>query len=196
MKKLVAIILTFLLILTGCSEVKVTKVNDEVKTDSIRFSEEYKKVSNNNVYKYTTYLNVMKTIKKETGIVYLGFPSCSLCQEITPILNDVAKEKKLKNILYYNFKDIRANNTKEYQDLVEILDEYVKSDEEGVKRIIAPTILFINNGKIVGVYIGTIHSDSEELITKEEKEKLKNNFSSLIDKMYIEESTTKETTVQ
>ena len=193
MKKLVAIILTFLLILTGCKEVKVTKVNDEVKTDGIRFSEEYKKVSNNNIYEYSTYLNVINKIEKGTGIVYLGFPSCSLCQEIVPILNDVAKEKKLKSILYYNFKDIRANNTKEYQNLVEMLDEYAKSDEEGTKRIIAPTILFINKGKIVGVYVGTISSDKEELITSEEKKNLENDFSSLIDKMYIEETTAEET---
>ena len=95
--------------------------------------------------------------------------------------------------MYYNFKDIRANNTKEYQNLVEMLDEYAKSDEEGTKRIIAPTILFINKGKIVGVYVGTISSDKEELITSEEKKNLENDFSSLIDKMYIEETTAEET---
>lgn len=193
MKKLVVVILTFLLVLTGCSSVKVTKVEDDIKTDGIKFSEEYEKVSKNNIYEYATYGNVIDMLEEETGIIYLGFPSCSLCQEITPILNDVAKEKKLDSILYYNFKEIRANNTEEYQNLVSILSDYIKTDEEGLKRITAPTIIFVNNGNIVGVYIGTISPDSEEIITNEQKQNIKNNFSSLIDKMFIKQETTTET---
>lgn len=193
MKKLVVVILTFLLVLTGCSSVKVTKVEEDIKTDGIKFSEEYEKVSKNNIYEYATYGNVIDMLEEETGIIYLGFPSCSLCQEITPILNDVAKEKKLDSILYYNFKEIRANNTEEYQNLVSILSDYIKTDEEGLKRITAPTIIFVNNGNIVGVYIGTISSDSEEIMTDEQKQNIKNNFSSLIDKMFIKQETTTET---
>ena len=44
MKKLVALLLTFLILLTGCSTVEITKVEDDIKTDSIRFYREYKKV--------------------------------------------------------------------------------------------------------------------------------------------------------
>lgn len=182
-----------MLVLTGCSSVKVTKVEDDIKTDGIKFSEEYEKVSKNNIYEYATYGNVIDMLEEETGIIYLGFPSCSLCQEITPILNDVAKEKKLDSILYYNFKEIRANNTEEYQNLVSILSDYIKTDEEGLKRITAPTIIFVNNGNMVGVYIGMISPDSEEIITNEQKQNIKNNFSSLIDKMFIKQETTTET---
>ncbi len=192
MKKLVAVILTFLLVLTGCSSVKVTKVEDDIKTDGIKFREEYKKVSKDNIYEYATYGNVIDVLEEETGIIYMGFPTCALCQEITPILDDVAKNKKIKSILYYNFKEIRSNNTEEYKKLVDILNDYIKTDEEGSKRLTAPTIIFINKGNIVGVYIGTISADQEEIITDEEKENLKNNFSSLIDKMFIKQETTTE----
>ena len=44
MKKLVAILLTFLLVLVGCDSVEITKVDDDLKTDAIRFSNEYEKV--------------------------------------------------------------------------------------------------------------------------------------------------------
>ncbi len=192
MKKLVAVLLTFLLVLTGCNSVEVTKVKDDIKTDGIRFHEEYEMVDKNNLYDYATYDNVIETIKSDTGIIYLGFPTCALCKEVVPILNDVAKEKNIKSILYYNFKDIRDNNTLEYKELSEILSEYIKVDDEGNKRITAPTVIFVNKGNIVGVYIGVISSDLEELITEEEKNSLKSNFSSLIDKMLIEQTSTKE----
>lgn len=190
MKKLVALVLTFLLILTGCSTVSVTKVKDDTKTDAIRFSSEYSTVKKDNVYKYSTYSNVMDTLKNKTGIIYLGFPSCALCKEITPILNEVAKEKDIKEVLYYNFKDMRDNNTTEYQELADKLSDYIKTDDEGNKRIQAPTVIFVNKGNIVAVYIDTINFDSEEIMTDEEKNTLKQNFESLVDKMIAFETTT------
>ena len=192
MKKLVAVVLTFLLILTGCDTIEVTKVEDDVSTDSIRFKDEYSEVKKDNIYEYATYNNVIDTINDGTGIIYLGFPTCSLCKEIVPVLDEVAKDKNVESILYYNFKDIRDNNTTEYQELANLLSDYIASDDEGNKRISAPTIIFVNKGNIVGVYIGTINSDSEEIITDEQKNTLKDNFSSLINKMLIEETTTKE----
>lgn len=192
MKKLVALLLTFLLVLTGCNTVEVTKVKDDNDTDAIKFHDEYSNVEKDNIYEYSTYDNVIDTIKKGTGIIYLGFPACALCKEVTPILNDVAKEKNIKEILYYNFKDIRDNNTLEYQELVKILSDYIKTDDEGNKRVQAPTIIFVNQGTIVGIYIGIINSDSEELMTDDEKSNLKQNFVSLIDKMLIKQTTTTE----
>ena len=190
MKKLVAVILTFLLVLTGCSKVKVTKIQDDVKTDGIRFSEEYKTLSSDNIYEYSTYDNIIDVLKSDTAVIYLGFKECALCKEIVPILNDVCKEKKVKNILYYNFKEIRNNNTKEYQNLVSILNDYIKTDEEGLKRITAPTIIFVNKGEIRGIYIGSLSPDQEEILSNEQKESLKNSFDSLINKMYSIETTT------
>lgn len=193
MKKLVALILTFLLVFTGCSKVKVTKVKDDIKTDGIKFSDEYKTVGKNNVFEYATYGNIVDILTDETGVIYLGFPSCNLCKEIVPIINEVAKNKKLEKISYYNFTEIRNNNTKEYQQLVDLLSDYLNEDEEGMKRITAPTVIFVNKGNIVGMYIGKISSDAEEIITDEQKEELKNNFSSLIDKMYTVQTTTETT---
>lgn len=169
--------------------VEVTRVEDDIETDAIRFSKEYNLDDNENVYKYATYDNVMDTIKHGTGIIYLGFPNCALCKEVIPILNEVVKEKDIDEILYYNFKDIRENNTNEYIELVDLIAEYIKTDDEGNKRMQAPTIIFVNKGTIVGVYIGVINSSSEELMTDDEKNNLMQNFSSLIDKINIEQTT-------
>ncbi len=184
MKKLVAFLLTFLLVITGCNSVEITKVDDDIKTDNIRFKEEYDLVSKDNLFEYATYDNVIETIKEGTGIIYLGFPTCALCKEIVPILDDASKENGIKSILYYNFKDMRDNNTKEYQELVKILSDYIQSDDEGNEIITAPTVIFVNKKNIVGVYIGTITS-KEEIITEEEKISVKQNFISLINKMKV-----------
>lgn len=190
MKKLVALLLTFLLVLTGCNGIEVTKVEDDIQTDAIRFSKEYNLEDNNNVYKYATYDSVIDIVKHGTGIIYLGFPNCDLCKEVIPVLNEVVKEKDIDEVLYYNFKDIRENNTNEYIELVDLIAEYIKTDDEGNKMLQAPTIIFVNKGTIVGVYIGMINSSSEELMSDDEKNNLKQNFSSLIDKMRIVDITT------
>lgn len=190
MKKLVALLLTFLLVLTGCNTVEVTKVKDDIQTDGVRFNDDYNVDIEDNRYEYATYYNVMETIKEGTGIIYLGFPTCTLCKEVVPVLNETAKEKGIKKIMYYNFKNIRDNNTDEYKELAELLSDYIKEDDEGNKRIQAPTVIFVNKGKIVGIYIGVINSDSEEIMTLEEKQNLKLNFLSLINKMMIEEKET------
>ena len=65
MKKLVALLLTFLLVLTGCNTVEVTKVKDDNDTDAIKFHDEYSNVEKDNIYEYSTYDNVIDTIKKE-----------------------------------------------------------------------------------------------------------------------------------
>ena len=187
MKKLVAVILTFLFILVGCSKVKVTKVEDDIKTDAIRFHDEYKKVDKDNIFEYETYYNITEILKEKTGIIYLGFPGCDLCEEITPVLDEVAKEKNINKISYYNFKDIRENNTKEYQELIKILSEYTLEDESKIEQIIAPLVIFVRKGYIVGVYKGEILGNSEDIMTEEHINNLKQNFLSLIDKMLIEE---------
>lgn len=192
MKKLVALLLTFLFILTGCDSVEIIKVEDDVQTDAIRFSKEYELDDKNNIYNYATYDTVIDTIESGTGIVYLGFPTCVLCKDVIPVLNDVAKSKDVNEILYYDFKDIRENNTDEYLELVNLLYYYINGDEEGNKKLTAPTVIFVNSGNIVGVYVGTSSSDGEEILTEDEKETLKKLFSSLIDKVLVEEETTKE----
>ncbi len=86
---------------------------------------------------------------------------------------------------------MRDNNTTEYQELADKLSDYIKTDDDdGNKRIQAPTVIFVNKGNVVAVYIDTINSDSEEIMTDEEKNTLKQNFESLVDKMITFETTT------
>lgn len=183
MKKLVALLLTFLLVFTGCT---VTKVEDEIDTDAIKFKKEYPAVSKDNRYKYTSVKDVIDVIENGSGIIFLGFPTCPWCKEAAPVLNVAAKERDIKEIFYYNFKDIRTNNTEEYQKLVKLLSDYIGEDEDGNKRLGAPTVVFVQNGKIKGVHIDTVetHDPHERKMNDEEKEELKKIYIDLIDKVY------------
>ena len=171
MKKLVAVLLTFLIILTGCNTVKVTKVEDENNTDALKFNSEYKKVSKDNIYKYVIYDNLKETLTSGTGIIFLSYPRCSNCQLLAQSLNDIAKEKQVKEISYYNFKEIMDNNTEEYQELLDILKDNVEDE------IVAPTVIFVKDGVIIHTYT-SFNEEDEEAIKK------------YIDEIYLEETTT------
>lgn len=179
MKKLVAVLLTFLIVLTGCT---VKKVESEEQTDAIKFSSEYKQVPEDNKYKYVTYDNVIDTLKSGSGVILLSYPSCVKCNIVAPVLNDAAKEKKVKEIFYYNYKSIKKDNTDEYKELVKQLEEYLLEDEEGNKIISAPTIIFVQNGNIKDIKIG-LDVDEEEF-TDEKKTELKNTYLESLDKVY------------
>lgn len=182
MKKLVALLLTFLLVLVGCKSVKVTKIKDDIKTDNIKFKEEYKNVDKDNLYTYTTYVNVIEMIEKGTGIIYFGYPEDDRCQIVVPILNDVSKEKGVKEIEYYNIKDIKDNNTKEYKNLLKILDNYLIPDINYNKEITVPTILFIKDGNIIGIY-----NETSESVLSDNDDTLRKTYGELIDGIYNKE---------
>ena len=189
MKKLVAMVLTFLLILTGCSTVKVTKIKDDIKTDNLKFKSEYTKVEEDNLYEYTTYDNIIDTINSGTGIIYFGYPDCNLCKSIVPILNDAAIEKDIKTIMYYNFKEIKDNNTNEYQKLLKILSENIDDEVTDIK---APTILFVKDGKISDIYSSDLNIDE---LTDENISELHIKFNELIEKLLEEKESSEEVTI-
>ena len=51
--------------------------------------------------------DVLKKLEnKKSFYLILGFPECPWCQAIMPVLNDVAKDNKVKTIYYINIKQI------------------------------------------------------------------------------------------
>lgn len=136
-------------------------------TDASKFKEEYSNVSEDNVFVYRTDKEIIEILKHGTGIVYLGFPECPWCQAYVSYLDEVAKETKIEKIYYLNILEIRKNNTKEYQEIVSLLDNYLSYDEEGKKRIYVPAIVAVKEGEIIGFDDETSH-DTKGYETPEE----------------------------
>ncbi len=173
MKKVI-IILTMLLLITGCQQFSF-----EETSDSIKFKEEYEqlnnqKSANNNEYlklnissknpfQYLPDDEVIKFLEEGTGIIYFGLPTCPYCRSTLEPLIEFAKNNKLNTIYYYNPEQIRKDNSAEYQKIVEILKAFLKTDtvnqseddidfDPNLKRLLMPDVYFVNKGRIVSHY--------------------------------------------
>lgn len=131
-----------LLIYKYCKPPATVKVNNN-------FNNEYNLVDENNVFVYKSIDDILITLDKGTGIIFLGFPECSWCQNYVKYLNDVAVSKNIDIIYYYNFKSIRESNTEKYKKLVSRLGDYLFLDDTGCYRLYAPTLVIVKEGKIL-----------------------------------------------
>lgn len=118
-------------------------------SDAERFAKEYD-FTVNNVFVYRNLDEINKILENGTGVVYLGFPECPWCKGYIPYLNEVAINEHLDKIYYFNILNDRKNNTIGYKKTVQLLNDYLKYDNEGNKRIYVPAVIAVNNGKIVG----------------------------------------------
>lgn len=118
-------------------------------SDAERFAKEYD-FTVNNVFVYRNLDEINKILENGTGVVYLGFPECPWCKGYVPYLNEVAINEHLDKIYYFNILNDRKNNTSGYKKTVQLLNDYLKYDNEGNKRIYVPAVIAVNNGKIVG----------------------------------------------
>lgn len=159
-KKKILIILGIVAIL---ALIIILKTNYDKKNnlDSVKFSKEYTTVSSDNVFVYRNKEEILSILKNGTGIVYFGFPECPWCQAYVKILNEVAMEEGLEKIYYYNILNDRKENTKFYQEVVEILQNILPYDEEGNKKIFVPEIIAVSGGTI-------IEHDNETSMIKED----------------------------
>ena len=118
-------------------------------SDAERFAKEYD-FTVNNVFVYRNLDEINKILENGTGVVYLGFPECPWCMGYIPYLNEVAINEHLDKIYYFNILNDRKNNTSGYKKTAQLLNDYLKYDNEGNKRIYVPAVIAVNNGKIVG----------------------------------------------
>lgn len=161
-----------------------------VKSDAEKFSEEYTLVDKDNKFRYANIDEVIDTLEDGTGVVYFGFPECKWCQQYTVYLNELAKDRNIPEIMYYNIREDRQDNTKNYQTIVNILKDYLPEDEEGNSRVYVPAVIFMSNGKILGfddetAYDTKGYDEPSEYWTKERVDNLKDKLNSYLDKSGI-----------
>ena len=161
-----------------------------VKSNAEKFSEEYTLVDKDNKFRYANIDEVIDTLEDGTGVVYLGFPECKWCQQYTVYLNELAKDRNIPEIMYYNIREDRQGNTKNYQTIVNLLKDYLPEDEEGNPRVYVPAVIFMSNGKILGfddetAYDTKGYDEPSEYWTKERVDNLKDKLNSYLDKSGI-----------
>ncbi len=133
-------------------------------------------IPEDNPFVYKTPKQILDILKNERAVVFFGYASNSASRAIIKPLLEVAGEYDLDTIYYVDIKDIRdeyvhgdsimPDKTKEgtqgYYDLVKFLgkslekyyvrDEYLNQYDTTVRRIFAPTVVAVNEGKVQGIY--------------------------------------------
>lgn len=145
---------------------------------------------------YASYDEIHKILTEGSGVIYFGYPECPWCRNAVPMLLQAASNKGLDNIYYFNAKDIRdtkslgedgdvvieKEGTKEYYELLDILGdnlgEYEGLNDDSIKRLYFPTVVFVRDGKVVNVHINTIESQTDPRVplTEKQKEELVNIY--------------------
>lgn len=150
MKKKVIILLgVVLFIALGVLGYLYLNKEKNTNVDGKRFAEEYTSVTEDNVFVYRNIDEIINILEHGTGVVYLGFPECPWCTAYVPYLNEVAQDNDVEKVYYYNILNDRKENNDNYKKLVDILKDYLKFDEEGNKRIYAPSVIAVKNGEII-----------------------------------------------
>lgn len=205
-KKTIAIILSAVLVFITCF-LLLPKNNDNLKFKEEYESLNGKKNKNNqeyvevkidekNPFIYASYKEVVDLLENGTGVIYFGFPECPWCRNMVPVLSDAANELGVDKIYYFNALDMRdkkslddkgnivieKEGTDEYYNLVEIMYDYISVyeglNDESIKRIYFPTVIFVKDGDIIGSHVGTLDSQEDPyvVLNDSQKNELKNIY--------------------
>lgn len=209
--KLIIGLIVLILLIGIISTLYINK--DNSTKDEKKFKEEYESINEkskisltipeDNKMKYVTSKEVIDILKNKTGVIYFGFPDCPWCRNIVPILINTAKCECLDKIYYFNALSIRdtkhldesgnividKEGSKEYYEIVELLSDYLGPyeglNDDSIKRLYFPTVVFVKDGKIVDVHISTVEDQTDPYVplTKKQKEKLQQEYKEGISKM-------------
>lgn len=167
-------------------------------------------ISSENPVDILTEDETIDLLENGTGILYLGFPECPWCRSMLPVLLQTLDNMNIDKLYYLNILDIRSTfklneknkleltreGSEGYYKMLEIMDEvlekYYLTTESGKKvdtkekRIYAPTVVAIKDGKIIDIHVSTVESQTDpyEALTTEQEEELSNIFVEMISKVY------------
>lgn len=167
-------------------------------------------ISANNPVDIVTEEEAVSLLESGTGILYFGFPDCPWCRSMLPVLLSTLDNMNIDRLSYLNVKNIRdtlalgeknkvevkEEGTKGYYKILELMDgvlePYYLTSEDGKKidtkekRLYAPTVVAVKEGKIVDIHVGTVESQASgyDDLTKEQQEELQNRFMELVRKVY------------
>ena len=157
-----------------------------------------------------------KINNKDSFLVFFGYAECPWCRSMVESMVKSAKDNKIKKIYYVDIENERDQleyqpgtdsfaevsiGSKEYKKMLKkignVLDKYeieytnadgeTKKKDTKEKRIYAPSLVYIKNGKAIKMIDGLSEKqkDENEVLTKEIKADMKqelNDFFSSVDK--------------
>lgn len=189
MKKNIILFITILILSTLASFFIYEHFNKELKARN-NLSTTYTKLDKKNVYKIININKAIKLVKQGNGALLIGFKECIWCQQYVKVIDDIAKKNSLPTVYYLDIKEDRKNNTKKYQELVNLLKDKLKNDDLGNKRIFVPFLVIAKNKEILATddETSTLSSDKVDPLkywTKEKISALEEKLKPAIEKIKI-----------
>ena len=148
MKKNIILFVTILIASTLASFYIYEYFDNEVKFKT-NLSTTYTKLPKENVFKVININEAINLVKKGNGALFIGYKECIWCQQYVKVIDDIAKKNSLPKIYYLDIRKDRKNNSKKYQELVNLLKDRLKNDDLGNKRIFVPFLVIAKDGKIL-----------------------------------------------
>lgn len=129
--------------------------------------------------------------KKESAILYFGYPKCPWCIEALPIMNAIAKQQD-HHILYIPTRDAKKKllyTQKQKQTLLPFVKAYMEKDDKGEYQLFVPFVVVVKDGKAISGHIGTVdgHDAHERKMTKQEQQELTDIYTKMFAKLKEEE---------
>lgn len=164
-------------------------------------------IPEDNIIKYASEEEIVGILEDGNGVIYFGFSECPWCRSMIETLLETAKENKLKQVYYLNILNIRdayevqdkevlrtKEGTDSYYKILDLLSDelsdYSVTDAKGkeyatgVKRLYAPTVVVVKNGKIVGFHEDVVESLENPYagLNEEQEKELKDIYQGMISK--------------
>lgn len=189
MKKNIILFITILILSTLASFFIYEHFNKELKARN-NLSTTYTKLDKKNVYKIININKAIKLVKQGNGALLIGFKECIWCQQYVKVIDDIAKKNSLSTVYYLDIREDRKNNTKKYQELVNLLKDKLKNDDLGNKRIFVPFLVIAKDKEILETddETSTLSSDKVDPLkywTKEKINALEEKLKPAIEKIKI-----------
>ena len=189
MKKNIILFVTILIASTLASFYIYEYFDKEVKFKT-NLSTTYTKLPKENVFKVININEAINLVKKGNGALFIGYKECIWCQQYVKVIDDIAKKNSLPTVYYLDIREDRKNNTKKYQELVNLLKDKLKNDDLGNKRIFVPFLVIAKDKEILETddETSTLSSDKADPLkywTKEKINALEEKLKPAIEKIKI-----------
>jgi hypothetical protein len=118
-------------------------------SDAEKFNLEYNLVPKDNMFVYAHSSDVLDILNGGTGIIYMGFASDEWAQYYTGYLYDAISKSNVKKVYYYDLFMDRMRQTKNYQKIANLLNDYLYDTDNNTKYLFTPAVVFVINGQII-----------------------------------------------
>ena len=118
-------------------------------TDAEKFNLEYPEVSTNNPFKYVDSREALDILQNKTGYIFMGYSKDIWSQKFAKYLSEVANDKNIETIYYYDLLKDRSEMTKIFKSILEETKDYLVNTDGGDSYLFVPNLFVVKDGIII-----------------------------------------------